>query len=262
MRDLRLAAVLAGQPGAAVGVPGAEAELQPAVVAVAGVDVPVATGLAAARAGPRPRPGSLVPTRTTLGRGFFSTSWLLTRLCGDACCSGRRTGRPRCGRPGGPVATTLVSPAFIELSFVSTTGAANFSCGTCFVTTRTWTKLACSARRRPRRRPGAGPETATEVPREDDCGEGPEDRCTYAGAAGGRAFQRMHGARIDQRFTTEMQTLTPRCDGARQRRQEAPGRRYQGPPKAVSVLVSMAAQSASRSSLRRSARVRTVSGTR
>ena len=44
--DLGLAAGVARQPGAAVGVPGAEVELQAAVVAVAGVDGPVAAGLA------------------------------------------------------------------------------------------------------------------------------------------------------------------------------------------------------------------------
>src|SRR3954468_675893 len=44
--DLLLPAVLVRAALSAVRVPGAEVELQPAVVAVAGVDVPVSTGLA------------------------------------------------------------------------------------------------------------------------------------------------------------------------------------------------------------------------
>src|SRR5690606_22342095 len=45
-RDLGLAGGVAGQPGAPVRLPGAEVELEAAVVAVAGVDGPVAAGLA------------------------------------------------------------------------------------------------------------------------------------------------------------------------------------------------------------------------
>src|SRR5690606_37990502 len=45
-RDLRLAALLVRVAGAAVRAPGAQAELEPTVVAVAGVDRPVAAGLA------------------------------------------------------------------------------------------------------------------------------------------------------------------------------------------------------------------------
>src|SRR3954453_23644637 len=69
-RDLVLAAVLAGQPGAAVGVPGAEAELQPAVVAVSRVRVPVATRLTPGQ--PVPDPGrDPGPDPDDLGAGLL-----------------------------------------------------------------------------------------------------------------------------------------------------------------------------------------------
>src|SRR5918995_4278565 len=65
--DLGLAAGVAGKAAAAVRLPGAERELQAAVVAVAGVDGPVAAGLALGELVPHGAAGGEVGDRLLLG---------------------------------------------------------------------------------------------------------------------------------------------------------------------------------------------------
>src|SRR5688572_24513581 len=66
-RDLGLARGLAREAGAAVGLPGAEVELEAAVVAVAGVDGPVAAGLALREGVPDGAAGGVVGCDRLLG---------------------------------------------------------------------------------------------------------------------------------------------------------------------------------------------------
>ena len=161
--------------------------------------------------------------------------------------------------PGRPRRTTLVSPESIESSFFSTTGAANFSRSMYFsfdlhvdegVASGAWRRTAC-----------AGPETAVEVPARTRAVRVPRTAARTPARLVNVPFTRMHGARIHQCSTTECKPCTPRCDEAHRRSSRDPGQgATRGRRRRFRCCASMAAQSVSRSSLRRSARVRTVSG--
>ena len=124
-----------GQTGAAVGLPGAEVELEAAVVAVAGVDGPVAAGLAlregvpdGAAAGEVATVGSsLVPTLTIAGTALTLTSAVTTLRADELAVDEAEAGRSRCARRRGPARIDLSSPSNIVGSSRSTTAASTTS---------------------------------------------------------------------------------------------------------------------------------------
>ena len=85
--DLRLAAVSGREAGAAVRLPGAEVELQPAVVAVAGVGGPVAAGLA--RGDPVPDAAAAGEVRVGAGAGAGRSLVPTATICGDRLADAR-----------------------------------------------------------------------------------------------------------------------------------------------------------------------------